>query len=99
MIPDTNASFAGYFPKIKTFTVSGIFRVGSPELDQTNAFINISDASKLMSLDNKVHGLRLKFDDLFKALNKSSNFNLSPCTLLSNDISFEASLMFMNALV
>ena len=67
MIPDTNASFAGYFPKIKTFTVSGIFRVGSPELDQTNAFINISDASKLMSLDNKVHGLRLKFDDLFKA--------------------------------
>ena len=44
MIPDTNASFAGYFPKIKTFTVSGIFRVGSPELDQTNAFINIFDS-------------------------------------------------------
>ena len=68
MIPDLNSSFfAGYFPKIKTFTVSGIFRVGSPELDQTNAFINIHDLSVLTSLDNKVTGLRLKFNDLFKA--------------------------------
>ena len=67
MIPDVNSSFAGYFPRLKTFTVSGIFRVGSPDLDQTNAFININDLSLLMSLDEKVTGLRLKFDDLFKA--------------------------------
>jgi lipoprotein-releasing system permease protein len=71
MIPDANATFAGYFPKIKTFTVSGIFRVGSPELDQTNSFINLSDAAKLMSLDQKVHGIRLKFNDLFKATSLS----------------------------
>ena len=83
MIPDLNSSFAGYFPKIKTFTVSGIFRVGSPELDQTNAFINIHDLSVLTSLDNKVTGLRLKFDDLFKA-NYLSLLALSEAEKVSN---------------
>ena len=83
MIPDLNSSFAGYFPKIKTFTVSGIFRVGSPELDQTNAFINIHDLSVLTSLDNKVTGLRLKFNDLFKA-NYLSLLALSEAEKVSN---------------
>ena len=83
MIPDLNSSFAGYFPKIKTFTVSGVFRVGSPELDQTNAFINIHDLSVLTSLDNKVTGLRLKFNDLFKA-NYLSLLALSEAEKVSN---------------
>ena len=83
MIPDLNSSFAGYFPKIKTFTVSGIFRVGSPELDQTNAFINIHDLSVLTSFDNKVTGLRLKFNDLFKA-NYLSLLALSEAEKVSN---------------
>ena len=67
MLPDNNASFSGYFPKIKNFEVSGIFRVGAPDIDEGVAYISISQASNLLSLKDKIHGFRIKFDDLFEA--------------------------------
>lgn len=67
MLPDSKPSFAGYFPRISNFQVSGIFRVGSADLDESIAYINISKAAKLLSLDKKIHGLRLKFNNLFEA--------------------------------
>ena len=67
MLPDNKASFSGYFPKIKNFKVTGIFRVGSPDIDEGIAYINISQASKLLSLKDKIHGFRIKFKDLFDA--------------------------------
>mgnify|MGYP001437739262 FL=1 len=67
MLPDNNASFSGYFPKIKNFKVSGIFRVGAPDIDEGVAFINISQAANLLSLKDNIHGFRIKFDDLFEA--------------------------------
>ena len=67
MLPDNNASFSGYFPKIKNFNVTGIFRVGAPDIDEGVAYINISQATKLLSLEDRIHGFRIKFDDLFDA--------------------------------
>ena len=67
MLPDNKASFSGYFPKIKNFKVTGIFRVGSPDIDEGIAYINISQASKLLSLKDKIHGFRIKFKNLFDA--------------------------------
>jgi lipoprotein-releasing system permease protein len=67
MLPDSKPSFAGYFPRISNFQVSGLFRVGSADLDESIAYINISKAAKLLSLDKKIHGLRLKFNNLFEA--------------------------------
>ena len=67
MLPDNNASFSGYFPKIKNFEVSGIFRVGAPDIDEGVAYINISQAANLLSLKDNIHGFRIKFDDLFEA--------------------------------
>jgi lipoprotein-releasing system permease protein len=67
MLPDNKASFSGYFPKIKNFKVTGIFRVGSPDIDEGIAYINISQASRLLSLKDKIHGFRIKFKDLFDA--------------------------------
>ena len=67
MLPDNNASFTGYFPKIKNFKVSGIFRVGAPDIDEGVAYINISQAANLLSLKDNIHGFRIKFDDLFEA--------------------------------
>ena len=67
MLPDNNASFSGYFPKIKNFKVSGIFRVGAPDIDEGVAYISISQAANLLSLKDKIHGFRIKFDDLFEA--------------------------------
>ena len=67
MLPDNNASFSGYFPKIKNFKVSGIFRGGAPDIDEGVAYINISQAANLLSLKDNIHGFRIKFDDLFEA--------------------------------
>ena len=44
----------------------GVFKVGA-QLDSTLAMIHINDAAKLYRLNDSVHGVRLKLDDLFKA--------------------------------
>ncbi len=67
MLPDTNSSFAGYFPRSKVFNVSGIFNIGSKDIDEALAYISLENASILSGLDNQIHGFRLKFDDLFEA--------------------------------
>ena len=67
MLPDTNSSFAGYFPRSKVFNISGIFSVGSKDIDQTLAYISLENASALTGLGNQIHGFRLRFGDLFEA--------------------------------
>ena len=67
MLPDNNASFAGYFPRSKVFVVSGIFTIGSKEIDETLAYVSLENASKLVGIESKIHGFRLKYDDLFEA--------------------------------
>jgi lipoprotein-releasing system permease protein len=57
---------AGTLPRLKTFTVSGIFEVGMFEFDSGLALVNIEDAQKLYRLTNP-SGIRLKLDDLFAA--------------------------------
>ena len=57
---------AGALPRIKTFTVSGIFDAGMAEFDGGLAFINIADAERLYRLEGP-SGVRLKLDDLFAA--------------------------------
>ncbi len=67
MLPDSNSSFAGYFPRSKVFNVTGIFNIGSKEVDETLAYISLENASKLSGLSNQIHGFRLKYEDLFEA--------------------------------
>ena len=67
ILPDSNASFAGYFPRSKVFVVSGIFTIGSKEIDETLAYVSLENASKLVGIESKIHGFRLKYDDLFEA--------------------------------
>ncbi len=67
MLPDSNSSFAGYFPRSKVFNVTGIFNIGSKDVDETLAYISLENASKLTGLSNQIHGLRLKYEDLFEA--------------------------------
>ena len=67
MLPDSNSSFAGYFPRSKVFNVSGIFNIGSKDIDEALAYISLKNASILTGLSNQIHGFRLKFDDLFEA--------------------------------
>ena len=58
---------AGVVPRLKTFTVSGIFEVGMFEYDSGLALIRLEDAQRLYRMDDRVSGVRLKLDDLFKA--------------------------------
>jgi len=65
--PQLNATPAGVMPRLKRFTVVGIFQVGMFEYDRNMALIHLTDASKLFRLEGNVSGLRLKLDDLFNA--------------------------------
>lgn len=67
LLPNPKVSLSGIYPKMKVFSISGIYSMGSNDLDSNYAFININDASKLLSLSGNVTGIRLKFDDLFDA--------------------------------
>jgi lipoprotein-releasing system permease protein len=58
---------AGVVPRLKTFTVSGIFEVGMFEYDNALALIHLADAQKLYRMEENVSGVRLKLDDLFRA--------------------------------
>ncbi len=65
--PQINSTPAGILPKMRRFTVTGIFQVGMYEYDRNMAIIHIGDAAKLFRLGDAVSGLRVKLDDLFNA--------------------------------
>ncbi len=65
--PQVTTTPAGILPRLKRFTVVGIFEVGMYEYDRNMALVHIRDASRLMRLEGAVSGLRLKLDDLFLA--------------------------------
>ena len=65
--PQALSTPAGILPRLKRFTVSGIFEVGHNDYDTAMSFINIKDAAKLFRMDDSVSGLRIKLDDLFAA--------------------------------
>ncbi len=66
MLPEASITPAGVFPRMKRFTVKGIFSVGA-ELDANLAIIHLEDAAKLKRYGAAVEGLRLKLKDLFSA--------------------------------
>ncbi|OWV31461.1 lipoprotein-releasing ABC transporter permease subunit [Halomonas campaniensis] len=66
LVPEASITPAGVFPRLKRFTVSGIFSVGA-ELDANLAYANIEDMQTLARLGDAVGGLRLQLDDLFVA--------------------------------
>jgi lipoprotein-releasing system permease protein len=65
--PSADVTLAGVMPRLKRFTVSGIFDVGMYEYDSALAIIHLDDARTLFRMGDGVTGLRLKLDDLFLA--------------------------------
>ncbi len=65
--PQGTVTPAGVVPRLKTFTVVGIFEVGMYEYDNGLALIHLEDAQKLYRLEDRVTGIRLKIDDLWAA--------------------------------
>ncbi|MGQ7246975.1 lipoprotein-releasing ABC transporter permease subunit [Halomonas sp. V046] len=66
LVPEASITPAGVFPRLKRFTVSGIFSVGA-DLDANLAYANIDDMQTLARMGDTVGGLRLELDDLFLA--------------------------------
>jgi len=67
MAPQGQFTPAGVVPRLKQFTVVGLFQIGMYEYDAGLALIHLDDAAKLYRMDGKVSGVRLKLDDLFNA--------------------------------
>lgn len=67
VLPEASVTPAGVFPRLKRFTVAGVFKVGA-ELDSSLAMINLDDAAKLNRWQpGQVQGVRIKLDNLFEA--------------------------------
>ena len=65
--PQVTPTPAGIIPRLKRFTVTGVFEVGMYEYDRNMAIVHMDDASRLMRLNGAASGLRIKLDDLFRA--------------------------------
>jgi lipoprotein-releasing system permease protein len=67
VVPQATVTIAGVTPRIKRFTVTGIFSAGMYEYDRNFAYIHIDDAARVYRMASVVTGVRLKLDDLFAA--------------------------------
>ena len=66
--PQGQVTPAGILPRLKQFTVTGIFEAGHFEYDSALVLIHLVDAQKLYRMeDDQVSGVRLKLRDLFQA--------------------------------
>jgi lipoprotein-releasing system permease protein len=67
MAAEGSATPAGFMPRMKRFTVSGIFESGMYEFDRGLALTHMKDAATLYRLGDSVTGLRLALEDPFLA--------------------------------
>jgi lipoprotein-releasing system permease protein len=64
--PQGQVTPAGVLPRLKQFTVAGIFEAGHNEYDSSLAFIHIDDAMRMFKLEAPT-GLRLRIEDMQRA--------------------------------
>ncbi len=78
LLAQAQATPAGLLPRMRTFTVSGIFEAGHAEFDAGMAFINIEDAEKMERLGAPA-GLRLKVRGHARRRRRSPSNSSSRC--------------------
>ena len=67
MSPTEKPGPLGMIPKIRSFTVVGIFDSGMYEYDSSLAYISIKDAQNFFGMGEEVTGVEVKVDDIFLA--------------------------------
>ena len=75
--PQAQVTPAGILPRMRRFTVVGVFSVGMYEYDRATAFIHLDDGARLMKLKDEVSSVRLKLKDMFAAPELSYELNQS----------------------
>ena len=84
IVPQASVTPVGVLPRMKRFTVQGIFRVGMHEFDSGLALLHIDDAARLLRMPvGSISGLNIKLDDMFLA--KSFNRELQSELPFSNN--------------
>jgi len=67
-VPEFRTTAVGVTPRLKRFTVSGIFEVGMYEYDFKLALIHMEDARKLLRIPpGSAEGVRIKVDNVMQA--------------------------------
>ena len=65
--PQVTITPAGSVPRMKRFTVVGLFEVGMGEYDRGVGLMHLEDGATLQRLGDAVSGVRLKLDDMDEA--------------------------------
>jgi lipoprotein-releasing system permease protein len=65
--PEGQLTPAGLLPRLKRFTVVGIFEIGMYEFDSGLVLLHLGDAAKLYQMTGQVSGVRVKLDDIYQA--------------------------------
>jgi len=78
--PEGQLTPAGLLPRLRRFTVVGIFEIGMYEFDSGLVLLHLDDAATLYQMKGKVSGLRLKIDDIYRAPQRRSSSTNSSVT-------------------
>ena len=65
--PEASVTPMGFVPRVKRFTVTGIFRFGMFQFDRNLAIMHATDAGKLFRTGDGYSGVRLKLEDTGRA--------------------------------
>jgi len=57
----------GIIPKIRTCRIVGIFESGMYEYDSSLAYVSLATAQQFLDIDDAVHGLEIRVDDIYQA--------------------------------
>ena len=71
-VPKVTVTPAGIFPRIKSFVVTGVFKVGA-QVDASLSFVHQQDARKLLQLGDRFQGVQIRVDDAYQADSWLSN--------------------------
>lgn len=67
VVPRMTVTITGSMPRLRRFTVVGIFEVGMHEYDSGVAMIHIRDAARLLRMGDAVTGVRIRIRDVWQA--------------------------------
>ncbi|MBT4964302.1 MAG: lipoprotein-releasing ABC transporter permease subunit [Francisellaceae bacterium] len=91
--PQAQVTIGGVIPRIRQFTITGIFHSGTP-FDKHGAFVGFQDASKLYKKDESASGLQIKLHDeldapelnkIFKKIESLEEYNIYDWTSVYSD--------------
>lgn len=67
VVPHANVTPAGILPRMRGFTVAGVFEVAHAQYDSGLALIHLADGARVFRLGDRISGLRIKVPDLMDA--------------------------------